>query len=217
MVGCGIALIVLGANVDSMVTNWNIGIWWAGMVMLIAAAIGFCVKNKGTASSSSVCASVATIVVIVAAILAGIFYAVIENLVTCFDQDDNKYYGDSSYDIWAHSCSVSHSEQCACVADSNQDDDSIDCYMFDMGDGNNCGDILNSWTHLLEASAIMGGICVAITLAFAILSCILACSSELNPAPPTATAEPQVVQPTVTVLAEPVVVNNTMHSGANKL
>lgn len=173
-IGLGIVLVYQGVQVNRTVTNVQVGVWWAGAVMVIAAIIGFLSSNRTITIAGSIALSIAVAVTIVAAVITAISYVIINGISTCFDEADHHIYGDLTYSGSAISCANGHSEQCSCVSNGNNE-----CYYFSLRkDSADCNVILTTYTSLLRASLIVAIISVLSILIAAVLSIVLSWCAE---------------------------------------
>lgn len=102
--------------------------------------------------------------------LDGAFYGVTNGLDSCINQKTGEYYGEEGlFSIYAE-C-TGHSETCLCVNEQTSDK----CYVFNIKEADNCGQILTRLPSLLMASVIFLTFLFVLVLAYSIFTCKMLC------------------------------------------
>lgn len=120
----------------------------------------------------------AIILCFIGTILDGVFYGITENLDTCVNKHSLHVYGDSSYAAYAKACIIGHSQECSCVNSDNLDD----CYMFNLKNANDCGDILTTLPAELLASMFFLLVLLFVVTTYSIFTCTNVCCAPENDA-----------------------------------
>lgn len=154
--------------------------------------------------SGCVFSVISIILLVVGLIIDGIVFGATNGLDTCVDQDTNKYYGDSKYNIYAEACRIDHSQTCVCVNSDNTDN----CYLFNLQAADNCGQILTKLPSLLLASVLFMLVLIVVVFVYSIFTCkTVCCASPEDAARMNGTAQAgagSVPTVPVTAVAQPV-------------
>ena len=115
---------------------------------------------------------------IVGVILDGIWFGVSNALDTCYDQKKGEFYGSSTYQPFAFACANGNSQTCLCVNSANEDT----CYLFDLENADNCGEILTTMPALLLTSLIFLLLLLVTMFIYSIFTCMNTCCNKRNEA-----------------------------------
>lgn len=122
-------------------------------------------------------------------------YNTTRDLDFCLNQETGDTYGNSNYYPDAVECAYDHSQTCLCVQGSN---DNV-CFLFDLDNGDNCGQILSTLPALLLASLIFVVVNLLLVFTYSLFTCISLCSPDVPPA----AHQPNPVGPAVVAVATP--------------
>jgi hypothetical protein len=198
--GVSIVELTIAVPLYEFLVNLRLGAWWAVVAIGFGGICSMIQKSRRWVTAGCVWSGLGCVLGILGSITDGIASKTFEHLTSCAQPTEDavvvqplEYYGTSSTFYSARQCFVSevqyHSiatQNCYCAGHLNQTEINSVCDLYILsdkavGNGANCGDLLDYYTESLSTSGSLIFAATLLALCLSVLSCTTLCCVKPKP------------------------------------